>query len=67
MALSAIKTYIRGFPTIPIDTIAYTTSTNYFIMCAQHLPDYSSFISLDIENWNGAVFAVITYQSNLSA
>jgi hypothetical protein len=56
-----IKSYVRGFERLPIDTLRYAASTNYFIACAEALPDFNTFVDVDLEIFNNAVFVHVFY------
>jgi hypothetical protein len=59
----AIKTYIRGFSRYPIDTLDYAASTNYFLSCAEALPDYGTYIDTKWVPFNAVIYAIVIYKT----
>ena len=59
----ATKTYIRGFERLPVNTLSYAASTNYFLSLAEAQPDYGTFVDIKIEYFNNAAFIVIIYNT----
>ena len=59
----AVKTYIRGFSRYPIDTLDYAASTNYFLSCAEALPDYGTYVDTKWVPYNDVVYMIIIYNT----
>lgn len=61
----SIKSYIRAFERLPVDTLRYAASTNYFLACAQALPDFSSYMDLTWIPFNAVINVVVTYDDGI--
>jgi len=59
--------YTRGFQVNPIDTRVYQTNTNAILASADAViqaADGGALLSVDVENWNSAVFVTVFYTTS---